>query len=51
MSAIVTLNEYGWLFIFLKVSIFSIQTMDVVYMGHPLTFISAKITKKGIKFC
>jgi hypothetical protein len=25
--------------------------MNVVYISHPLTFISAKITKKGIKFC
>jgi hypothetical protein len=25
--------------------------MDVVYIVHPLTFISAKITKKGVKFC
>jgi hypothetical protein len=25
--------------------------VDVVYIGHPLTFISAKITKKGVKFC
>jgi hypothetical protein len=24
--------------------------MDVIYIGHPLTFISAKITKKGVKF-
>jgi hypothetical protein len=25
--------------------------VNVVYIGHPLTFISAKITKKGVKFC
>jgi hypothetical protein len=24
--------------------------MDVVYIGHPSTFISAKITKKGVKY-
>jgi hypothetical protein len=44
------MNEYAWLFIFGKVVIFFIQTMNVVYIGHPLTFISAKITKKGVKF-
>jgi hypothetical protein len=25
--------------------------MDVVYVVHPLTSISAKTTKKGVKFC
>jgi hypothetical protein len=29
---------------------FFIQTMDVVYIVHPLAYISAQITKKGVKF-
>jgi hypothetical protein len=51
LSAIVTLSEYTWLFIFIKVVTIFIQNMDVVYIVHPSTFISAKITKKGVKFC
>jgi hypothetical protein len=46
-----TLNEYAWLFIFKKGVTFFRLTTEVVYIGHPLTFISAKITKKGVKFC
>jgi hypothetical protein len=37
-----TLNEYGWLFIFGKVVKFFIQIVDVVYIGHLLTFIIAR---------
>jgi hypothetical protein len=51
LSTTVTLNEYGWLFIFWKVVTFFIQTVNVVNIGHPLIIISAKITKKGVKFC
>jgi hypothetical protein len=31
--------------------VFFIQSKDMVYVVYPLTFISAKITKKGVNFC
>jgi hypothetical protein len=36
---------------FLTIFSFFIQIVDVVYVAHPLTFISAKVIKKEVKFC
>ena len=43
-----SVHDYSF---FERYSCFFIQFVDMVYVVYPLTFISAKITKNGVKFC